>query len=57
MANKTKDFTSTSSYEKKVCRMPAWLLKLKGRFDSRKGKGVCDEFLLKLAKKRSHIRS
>lgn len=55
MSNKTKNFTNTSSYEKKACRMPAWILKLKGRIDSRKGKGVCDEFLLKLAKKEATL--
>ncbi len=40
-----------------VSRTPAWLMKLKGRIDSKKGKGVCDEYLGKLAKKEAALES
>ncbi len=40
---------------KRVTLMPGWLLKFKGRWDSRKGDGVCDEFLKKLTKKAAAI--
>lgn len=31
-----------------VTILPGWILKLKGKFDSQKGKGVCDEYIQRL---------
>lgn len=36
---------------KSVTRMPGFILKLKGRLDSRKGEGVCNEYICQLYKK------
>lgn len=36
---------------KNVTRVPDWALRMKGKNDSRKGKGVCDEFIRQLNKK------
>ncbi len=53
--NEQKYFKKGNNSYPKVCRMPAWLLRFKGRWDSRKGEGVCDEFIRRLLKKEAFI--
>lgn len=55
MSNSKNFFTSKLNRNLKVCRIPTWFLKLKGKIDSRKGKGVCDEFISKLLKKEAFL--
>lgn len=54
-----KNKKSLKSLEKnrKVTRMPNWFLKLKGKYDSSKGSGVCDHFLKKLIKNEALLES
>lgn len=40
-----KKYRADSKRVKPVTRMPGWILRIKGRRDSRKGKGVCDEYI------------
>lgn len=51
--SKKMDFTSGKT--KKVTHMPLWILKLKGRLDSGKGQGVCDEYIFTLLRKEQAI--
>lgn len=40
-----RKYRAYSKRVKPVTRMPGWILRIKGRRDSRKGKGVCDEYI------------
>lgn len=40
-----RKYRAYSKRVKPVTRMPGWILRIKGRGDSRKGKGVCDEYI------------
>ena len=40
-------YTSNSKKTKSITWMPGWMLKLKGRKDSKNGAGVCDEYIKK----------
>lgn len=42
---------------KKVTHLPGWMLKIKGNVDSKKGKGVCDEYITRLTKKLAALES
>lgn len=53
--NEKKYFKKGDNRYPKVCRTPAFFLKLKGKLDSRKGEGVCDEFIRRLLKKEAFI--
>lgn len=48
---KNINYTSNSKKVKSVTYLPGWILRIKGRFDSKKGKGVCDEYIHRLTKK------
>ena len=40
-----RKYGAYSKKVKPVTRTPGWILRIKGRRDSRKGKGVCDEYI------------
>lgn len=48
-------YTNNSKKMKSVTRLPGWILKIKGNVDSKKGKGVCDEYIRRLTKKQASL--
>lgn len=44
-------YTSSSKRTKSITWMPGWLLKMKGKKDSKNGVGVCDEYIKKFEKR------
>ncbi|MEY8428026.1 hypothetical protein AALA00_09990 [Lachnospiraceae bacterium 46-15] len=44
-------YASNSKRTKSVTRLPGWILRIKGKLDSKKGKGVCDEYIHHLSKR------
>lgn len=55
MSKKAK--LNNSKRTEQVTRLPGWILKIKGRWDSRHGQGVCDEYIIKFLQKLSAIES
>lgn len=54
---RNNNYADASKRTKSVTRMPGWILKIKGKFDSRKGKGVCDTYIFRLNKKLTVLES
>ena len=48
---KNGKYASNSKRIKSVTRLPGWILRVKGRLDSKKGKGVCDEYIHHLSRR------
>lgn len=57
MSKKKSNFHVKLTKIKKISYAPTWWIKLKGKHHSRRGKGVCDEYLRKLIKKEASIES
>jgi len=53
--NEKKYFKKGYNHYPKVCRTPAFILKIKGKCDSRKGEGVCNEYIKRLLKKEAFL--
>lgn len=50
-------YAANSKKAGSVTRLPGWILKIKGRLDSRKGEGVCDEYIRRFYKKLAAMES